>query len=369
MRPVLVLATDSHHPSGLGEHMLTLGSALSDEFDVVIAADGNSGGRDLLGRAAGMGLRIKTLDLSALNPFKAWLRNNAALLHVHAGIGWEGHELVRLGKAAGLPTIRTEHLPYVLTSPVQQAEYGGLLLSVDRVITVSRAAYDSFASRHGASRFALVPNGIAARAATTDRQNTRTALGLLAHEQMLLTVARFTEQKAYPTLLDAVPAVLEHQPGARFVWVGDGPDFATLETAVRDAGLDHAVTLLGHRDDVPDLLAAADLLVSPSLFEGLPLVLLEAMAAGVPIVTTAIGGSIQAVGEAHPYLAASADPIALASTITTALANPDAAQKSGEAGRERFNQHFLASRMAAQTAKIYASAMVPSLSQLQARSA
>lgn len=364
MKPVLVLATDSRDPSGLGEHMLTLAGAL-DDFDIVIAAQDSS----LLSRAARRGLRVKAFDLAALNSFKTWLSSHAGLLHVHAGIGWEGHELVRIGKAAGLPVVRTEHLPYVLTSPIQQAEYGAMLLSVDRVVTVSRAAYDSFLSRQRSPALALVPNGIAARQSTVDRHDTRAALGLLAHEQLLLTVARFTEQKAYPTLLEAVPAVLEHQPTARFVWVGTGPDFEAMADAVRDAHLGHAVNLLGQRDDVPDLLAAADLLVLPSLFEGLPLVLLEAMAAGLPIVTTRIGGSIEAVGEAHPYLAMPGDPGSLAKVIAEALEDPEAARAASEAQRQRYEQQFRASRMAAQTADIYAGVMNTSPPRSQARSA
>jgi glycosyltransferase involved in cell wall biosynthesis len=369
MTPVLVLATDSGHPSGLGEHMLTLGSALSDRFDVVIAAQPGPGGSAMLKRAAALGLRIKAFELGALDRFRIWLSAHATLLHVHAGVGWEGHDLVRIGKAAGLPVVRTEHLPYVLTSPVQQAEYGAMLLSVDRVVAVSRSAYDSYSSRHGASPFALVLNGIAAHSSSADRHEVRAALGLLAHEQLLLTVARFTAQKAYPTLLDAVPSVLERQPAARFVWVGDGPDFAAMQHAVRQADLGHAVTLLGQREDVPDLLAAADLLVLPSLFEGLPLVLLEAMVAGLPIVATQIGGSIEAVGTAHPYLSAPGDSPSLAATIISALGDPDAARSAGAAGRDRFKQHFSASRMAAQTADIYASVMATSSSPVQALSA
>lgn len=368
MRPVLVLATDSRQPSGLGEHMLTLGDALSETFDVVIAAEDSDGGAELLKRAAAFGLRIKAFEPDRLGAFKTWLTHHAALLHVHAGIGWEGHDLVRIGKAAGLPVIRTEHLPYVLTSPIQQAEYGAMLLSVDRVITVSRAAYDSFLGRHGPSRFALVPNGIAPKPAAADRSVTRAALGL-TDGPLLLTVARFTPQKGHSTLLEAVPQVLERHPAARFVWVGDGPDFGAMQEAMQTAGLGDAVTLLGQRDDVPNLLAAADLMVLPSLFEGLPLVLLEAMAAGVPVVTTAIGGSAEAVGKAHPYLAAPGDAAALATAIIGALNDPAAAKASGEAGRQRFNQHFLASRMAAQTADIYASVMAPSSPLSQARSA
>lgn len=369
MKPVVVLATDSHDPSGLGQHMLTLGSALSDQFDVVIAAQDRAGGSALLKRAAGLGLRVKTFECDALGAFRTWLSRSASLLHVHAGIGWEGLELVRIGKAAGLPVIRTEHLPYLLTSPVQQAEYGAMLLSVDRVITVSRAAYDSFSERHGPSRFALVPNGIVATNSSANRQDTRAALGLLAHEQMLLTVARFTEQKAYPTLLEAASAVLEQQPAARFIWVGDGPDFEAMANAVRQADLGHAVTLLGQRDDVPDLLTTADLVILPSLFEGLPLVLLEAMAAGLPIVATAIGGSIEAVGSAHPYLAAPGEATSLASAIIEALGDPDTARATGKAGQARFDTHFRASRMATQTADIYASVMGAPSSHSQARSA
>jgi glycosyltransferase involved in cell wall biosynthesis len=368
MRPVLVLATDSRQPSGLGEHMLTLGQALSDKFDVAIAAEDCDGGADLLKRAAALGLRIKAFEFDRPDAFKSWLADHATLLHVHAGIGWEGHDLVRIGKAAGLPVIRTEHLPYVLTSPIQQAEYGAMLLSVDRVITVSRAAYDSFSSRHGTSRFALVPNGIAPKPTSADRDSTRQAFGV-ADGPLVLTVARFTPQKGHSTLLEAVPLVLEQHPRARFVWVGDGPDFPTMEEAVQRAGLEEAVTLLGLRDDVPDLLAAADLMVLPSLFEGLPLVLLEAMAAGVPVVTTQIGGSVEAVGEGHPFFAVPGDAAALAKAIISALDDPAAAKASGDAGRQRFNQHFLASRMAAHTADIYASVMAQSSPLSQARSA
>lgn len=368
MKPVLLLATDSRAPSGLGQHMLTLARALSDRFDVVVAAENLEGGADLLRRAAALGLRIKAFELDAPGPFKKWLSAHATLLHVHAGIGWEGHELVRIGKAAGLKVVRTEHLPYVLTSPVQQAEYGAMLLSTDRVITVSRAAYDSFAARHDAARFALVRNGIAPQLPNENRDTTRRALGL-AGEKLLLTVARFTPQKGHATLLQAVPRVLEKHPDARFIWVGDGPDIDALRAEVQAAGLEHAVTLVGARDDVPDLLRAADMLVSPSLFEGLPLVLLEAMAIGLPVVATRIGGSLEAVGDQHPYLAVPGDADALAEVIAQALDDPDAARAAGEAGRERFNRDFLDSRMADQTAEIYASLMASFPNQSQARSA
>lgn len=367
MRPVLVLATDSGEPSGVGEHMLTLAQALAERFDIVIAARHDAG--TLLARAAAAGLRIRAFDPQALFEFRRWLSATADLLHVHAGIGWEGHDLARAGKAAGLPVVRTEHLPYLLTSPVQQAEYGAMLLSVDRVITVSRAAYDSFALRHGTRQLSLVPNGIVPRTASAGRAQSRAALGLLAHEQMLLTIARFTPQKGYATLLAAVPAVLEQQPGARFVWVGDGPELAAITQEVEQAGLSHAVTLLGQRADIGDLLAAADAFVLPSLFEGLPLALLEAMASGLPVVATRIGGTLEAIGDDHPFLAPAGDAPALSDAIIGALADPDAARASANAGQSRFDAQFQAARMAQLTHKIYAG-LLPAFPQTaQARSA
>lgn len=350
--------------------MLALGRSLSDKFDIIVAAIGEAGGHVFLKQAAKAGLRIKAIDFEEMPRFGIWLHSvGAVLLHVHAGIGWEGHELVRAGKAEGLPIVRTEHLPYLLTSVVQQAAYRAMLLSVDRVIAVSGAVRDSFAEAHGPHRFDLVPNGIFPPVARVERSATRAKLGILAHEQMLLTVARFTPQKGYPTLLAALPAVLQIHPHARFIWVGEGPEFAAMSEAVRLAGLDHAVKFMGQRDDVADLLMAADALVLPSLFEGLPLVLLEAMSVGLPIVATAIGGTIEALGADHPLLAPPNDPAGLGAAIIKVLADIEAAGSIGVAGKARFESHFQAHRMAAQTVEIYAELLAPSSPNLKVHSA
>lgn len=364
------MATDSRDPSGLGEHMLALGKALADEFDIVVAGPGDASGLAFLKRAAEAGMRVKCFELDNLSGFTPWLAASGVdILHVHAGIGWEGHDLARAGKAAGLPVIRTEHLPYLLTSPVQQAEYGAMLQSVDRVITVSRAAYDSFASRHGTRHLSLVLNGVVARQTRNERATVRSGLGLLAQDQALLTIARFTPQKGHSTLLDAVPEVLKSHPDARFIWVGDGPEFNALSEAVVAAGLTHAVMLLGQRDDIGDLLQAADLFILPSLFEGLPLVLLEAMAAGLPVVASRIGGSREAIGDDHPFLAEPGDAAALANAITQALGDPDAASAAGQAGQRRFQSQFDAARMARQTAEIYRTALAEHSQKIQVRRA
>jgi glycosyltransferase involved in cell wall biosynthesis len=362
MRPVLVLATDSFEPSGLGTHMVTLGHSLVHQYDIVIACQDDENGRAFLGSAARSGLRIKSFSADELPQFGRWLKaSGAALLHVHAGIGWEGHDLVRLGKAAGLPVLRTEHLPYLLTSKVQQAEYAAMLLSVDRVIAVSQDVADTYAQRAGTSRMAVIANGIVPPAPSHNgRAAVRAELGLSDTTPLVLTVARFTTQKDHASLLKAVPQVLLQHPDARFVFVGDGPEEESIADSVREAGLENSVTLLGRRDDVPDLLAAADLFVLPSLFEGLPLVLLEAMAAGVPIVGTAVDGIIEAMGADHPFLVKAGDPMLLAAIIGIALGDASAARAAGEAGKSRFLRHFQADRMAMETSALYADHLAPS---------
>ncbi|MET3896339.1 glycosyltransferase involved in cell wall biosynthesis [Devosia sp. UYZn731] len=354
MSPLIVLATDSQDPSGLGEHMITLGEALSERFEIVLAGPNRALGMAFLGRAARRGLRIKAIDLDRLDLFTHWLRSSrASLLHVHAGIGWEGHDLVRHGKASALPVVRTEHLPYLLTSPVQQAAYRAMLQSVDARIAVSQAVFDTHAGQ-GGGRQTVVRNGIAHRPAAASAAELRATFGLLADDTIVLTVARFTPQKAHDVLVAAAPAVLQRNPKAKFLLVGSGPEQANIEAAIAKLGLADSFILPGHRDDIADMMAITDVFVLPSHFEGLPLAVLEAMAASVPVVATTIGGTIEAIGDAHPFLVPPGDAEALARAILRATAEPETARAATVAAAARHAEHFTAARMAAQTAEVYA---------------
>lgn len=334
--------------------MLTLGEALRDDFDVVVAAPDHSPGRAMLHRAAALGLGIKTLGQTASEQ-RDWLSGmQDGLLHVHAGIGWEGHDLVRHGKAAGMTVVRTEHLPYLLTSPVQQAAYRAMLKSVDGRIAVSRAVEASFRNK-GDGRLAVVRNGTAPQQPRASRPETRAALGISDDNKLLLTVARLSPQKGHAVLVEAAPAVLSKYPNARFVLVGTGAGEIDLRQQIEAAGLSDSFFLLGQRNDVADLLAAADLFVLPSLFEGLPLVLLEAMAAKLPAVVTAVEGSIEALGTDHPYSAPAGDAAGLAERIVVALDSPNDAAAAAQAAFQRHAETFSAKHMAADTANFYQS--------------
>jgi glycosyltransferase involved in cell wall biosynthesis len=156
-------------------------------------------------------------------------------------------------------------------------------------------------------------------------------------DYIVLTPARLHPQKGHAYLLTAAAQVRD----ATFILAGDGPLRADLEGRARELGIAERCVFLGHRSDVPDLLAAADLFVLPSLFEGLPLSVLEAMAAQRPVVATAIGGTDEAVThELTGLLVPPRDPAALASAIRRIRSDPALAHRLAAAGRDRVEREF-----------------------------
>ncbi|GHD12685.1 hypothetical protein GCM10016234_17370 [Tianweitania populi] len=353
------IVTDSLVPSGVGEHMLTLGCALRDSFEPVLAFPDEGGGPAFLARAQALGMQTQALLSDDPEAAVAdWLRDaGLSLVHVHAGIAWEGHGLGRAAREMALPVVRTEHLPFVLTDEDQQRGHAEAIELVDRVITVSEAAAASYRDA-GLShdKIVAVRNGIDKRKSDRARDELRGELGIEPDAVLLLTVARFTPQKGHAVLLDAMRMLVDRVAMPyQLLLVGDGPERETIEAQVDELGLRDRVRFLGERRDVADLLCAADLVILPSLFEGLPLVVLEAMSAGVPVVATRIGGTTEALGEDHAWLAEPGDVASLADCLTDAL--EDAAKRKAIAGHlhNRFHDHFTAARMAAETVAVYRS--------------
>ena len=348
-RPLLiVLATDSAVPSGVGEHMLTLAGALAPTHEVVLAFCANGDGARFLVRGDEAG--FKTIPLN--EAFAGWLgTRRPAILHVHAGIGWEGHELVEAGWNAGIAVVRTEHLPYLLTDAEQKSQHRRAASLADALVVVSDAAAGSYRAE-GFARIVTIRNGIDAPAARRARDETRAALAVAHEARIVITVARFTAQKGYDLLLHAAAEVSRQAPHAVFLLVGDGPEREAMQTLAGSLDLRN-VAFLGERADVPDLLAAADLFVLPSLFEGLPLVVLEAMALALPVVATRIGGTVEALGSDHPFLVPAGDPLPLATAIIAALADEAGSRTVGIRGMQHFEERFTATRMGQETASLY----------------
>lgn len=347
----LFLVTESPAPSGVGEQMLTLADGLRERYDVVVGALPTSG---LLARARARGLAAKAIDPADPPALSRWFaRTRPELVHVHAGIGWEGHATARAARAAGARVIRTEHLPYLLTDAGQCDEHRVALEDVDRLIAVSQAVARSHGDAGFGARLTTIANGVHARSARRPREVVRRELAI-DRGPVLLMAGRFAAQKGHALMLDALPAILAAEPATSLLLAGDGPLKWDVAREIARRGLAGSVRLLGHRADLPDLMAAADLLVLPSRFEGLPLVALEAMAAGLPIVASDAPGNAEILDHGvSGWLAPAGDAQGFAATVIAALADRARLAEVAAAATERHAAHYTAERMIDETAALY----------------
>jgi glycosyltransferase involved in cell wall biosynthesis len=184
-------------------------------------------------------------------------------------------------------------------------------------------------SRHRAERNAL-------RARLLNVQDGRPVIGV---------VARFFPVKGQAALIAALPRLLQHRPDALVVFVGDGPERKACEALARKLGIERAVRFLGQRHDVPELMNCFDVVAMPSRSEGLPLAAIEAMAAGVPVVATDVGGISEVVTHHRVGLLAPAGDVAALVGLICQLLDDQvgrhrmAAAALGDAGRFSVHEH------------------------------
>lgn len=168
------------------------------------------------------------------------------------------------------------------------------------------------------------------------------------------SVGRLLRRKGHHDLLAAWPTIREAHDSAQLVIVGDGPERNALSRQARRLGCADSVHLLGRREDVPELLALFDVFAFPSYFEGLPGALLEAMCAGLPIVTTPVDGCSELVTDGvHGTYVPVGDPGALADTIDQYLSNPEMATDHGAAARRRAIAEFSLEAMVNEFQSLY----------------
>jgi glycosyltransferase involved in cell wall biosynthesis len=183
------------------------------------------------------------------------------------------------------------------------------------------------------SRFAVVPNAVDLAeftpATDDDRRDARSRLGLPGG-QLVVCVGRLSRQKGQEVLLAAWPAVMARVPGAHLVLVGDGPDARSL--AAQDVD---GVQMAGHRDDVPDWLAAADVVTLPSRWDVMAQTMLQAMARGRSVVATDVAGAREALSETAGAVVQIEDEVALADAIAERLLDRALAASEGAAGRRQ----------------------------------
>lgn len=236
----------------------------------------------------------------------------------------------------------------------------GLTLPLaDAVVGVSRAVVDSLTAWERAllpasTRILSIPNGVDLDRFAPSRTDDET---VPTNPPLVGTVGRLVEAKGFDRLLRAWPAVLETVPEARLEIVGDGPMHEQLEALAAELGVGGSVTLPGYRADPAPAYRRFDVAVFPSRWEGLPLAVMEAMATGVPVVTSDIPPMRQLAGEAgRAGLPVPGEDITqLARVIADLLRNPERRARLGAAGRERIRRHFSAERIATRYETLYRS--------------
>ena len=258
----------------------------------------------------------------------------------------------------------------VLVSTIHNVYEGGPLLMagyrltnglVDHMTIISQAAADRFVGERivPGRLLTVIANGV-----DTDRMRNlppegRAALrgGMSVGDQQFvwLAVGRFEVAKDYPNMLRAFADVRAREPRAVLVIVGQGSLQAEAEALTAELGLREAVRFLGARDDVPAVMSAADGYVMSSAWEGMPMVLLEAAAAGLPIVATAVGGNGEVVRDGESgFLVPARDSEVLRAGMLRLMALPEEQRRAmGERGREHVRANYGLQRVAERWERVY----------------
>ena len=199
-------------------------------------------------------------------------------------------------------------------------------------------------------RLVMIPNGVDADAYRTRR----TSRPL----RRLITVANLRPEKSHETLIAAAAILAASCPELRYQIVGDGARRSELEALARARGVDGVVEFLGERDDIPALLAAADVFVLPSRSEAFPNGAIEAMASGLPVVASAVGGLCDLIDSGRTgLLVPPADPEALAAAVHSLVRSPERAAALGAAARDEVQARYSFNRMVGAFDGLYQSAL------------
>ncbi len=302
--------------------------------------------------------------LSAVNMAQLIKKERVSLVHAHAPFA--GSVISSLaGKLAGVPVIIHAHLQDALSSNSFIRSYQNMMNSwtsrkcCDAIISVSHQVKDALITEGFDSRkFHVVHNGTPVNNHKID-SNIRNELNIPEDIQVVIHIGRLCKSKGQHLLLQAAANL--HQLGQEAVYliVGkdleqDGAYLQYLKDLAQELGINQSVHFLGHRSDIPQLLALSDLLVLPSYTEGLPLVILEAMAAGLPIVATPVGGIPEAVIHQETGLLVPVEDVrALGDAILRLLQNPHLMQEMGNKGLGMVQKDFSVEKMCEEVFDIY----------------
>lgn len=330
---------------GAQKLLVTLaGQAQAYSLDVTIVSLSSNNDRVILDELSRLGTKVKIfpakhlLDLRRIFRLARFLSSQEFDL-VQCHLTYANIIGTLCGRLAGLPVVNTLHsIEDVLQEfhpMIGFLETWAMRYWANRIAAVGHTIRDSFQSRLRGRSIDVIPNAVSVPVRITQAERTKLRKEIAGDpsKTILISVGRFAPAKGYEDLVLAFSMLVTSHPDIVLLLVGDGPLFGEIHNLVSQSGLEKNVFLAGRRNDVPSLLAASDLYVSSSHWEGLPLAILEAMTVGLPIVATSVGDIPRVVTPDIGLVVPSHQPESIAEAIAKLLDEPARLRQMGAAGR------------------------------------
>jgi glycosyltransferase involved in cell wall biosynthesis len=253
--------------------------------------------------------------------------------------------------------VSTEHNAWSTYHRVTRVANAATAALDDAIVTVTDEVRGSIRPAWLARRAVTVRHGVdveRVRALGGKRSDLRAEWGIPDDAVVVVTVANYRKQKNYPVLLEACAIATEQLPGLRFVVVGQGPGAREVHAMHERLGLDGRMLLLGYRPDAVAVMSAADIFTLSSDYEGLPVSLMEALALGLAVVSTGVGGITETITPQSGRTVSPGNPGALAEAIVTVAQDP-ALLASLRAGAQALAVSFDVHHSASALASLYRS--------------
>lgn len=369
---IVHLETGRHLYGGaLQVFLLAQGLRARGVESLIVAASGSG----LANAAAESALRVQPLamrgeaDLFFCLRFFRLLRDERPdLVHLHSRRGAD-----TLGALAAL----WAGAPAVLSRRVDNREplwlVGPKYRLFVRVIAISHAIRQVLSAQGvPADKLRVVPSALdpGPWKRPCRKEKFRVEVGIPPNVPVVGMAAQFIPRKGHDVLLKALPAIFARHPDTHFLLFGQGPLQSRVAEAIREGGWQRQVLLPGYRHDLPELFPCLDLLVHPATREGLGMVLLQAAAAGIPVVATAAGGIPEVVRHRETgFLIQPGDFRALAEWTVFLLDHPDEARRMGERGLHRVETEFSVERMVEGNLAVYREVVAENSRKTQSRAA
>jgi glycosyltransferase involved in cell wall biosynthesis len=300
----------------------------------------------------------RQIDFSTIAAIKRFVnRNGVGILHPH-GYKADVYALAACSRLS-VKRVATCH-PWTAMHSRSARLYAwldqSLLPRFDHVVAVCQEVKDEILKKRiRAEAVSVIENGIEVErfAIGRTREELCRELGLPSERFLIGTIGRLVPEKGHHLLIEAAASLREAFPNAFYVIAGDGALLPSMEKMVADLGVSDRFRFLGACNRVPELLAALDVFILPSISEGLPMVILEAMAARKPIIATSVGAISQVLTDGECGLVVSPSSSSLAAATSRIARDPDLRQRLAHTAYERVRDRYSSERMAQRYAAIF----------------